>query len=340
MSDGGEPGPVYAGDLMVGGDLWRRIFDAIEDPVFIQDADGTILSANRATQNLLDVSEPDLIGNRCYAVVHGTESFIPECPFVRASGSHTRESYVIFMFERWFRISIDPILDDAGRFTGAIHILTDITDIKHLDELRSRLAAIVETSEDAVIGATQDGRIVSMNASASRITGLSRDVVETPNIFSVVTAGDEERWEEAIRSVVGTGEGIRFESVLKGLHDNESEVSVGIAPILDERGAPGGVSFIIHDLTPRRKAERALVAYMAEAALRMKVPLETVAQEIGRMTTLLTGGSLTVAEASTILRVQKAHIDQIVQNLADLNRAVAESDEEIPEAYRHFLSNR
>lgn len=318
--------------------LWQRIFDAIEDPVFIQDREGIILLANRATGTLLGVDAAEVIGKPCYTVVHRTPTFIKGCPFVRSKASGKREKYTLWMFGRWFRVSIDPILHPEHGVIGAIHIITDVSDIKRIDELRSRLASILETSEDAIVGVSAEGRITSLNAAAVGLLGAQpEDAIGLP-VSRFVPQALFGKWEETIRAVVDGRAGRRFESEVVPMGGTTHEVSVGISPILDERGVVSGYSCIMHDLTPQRKAERALIAYVAEAALRMKVPLGGVAQEIDHTASLLDAGTIRPEEAATILRVQKAHLDQILQNLADLDRAVAESADKIPEAYRRFLS--
>lgn len=318
--------------------LWQRIFDAIEDPVLILDREGIILLANRASGNLLGVDAGEIIGKPCYAVVHQTATFVEGCPFTRSKASGKRERYTLWIFGRWFRVSIDPILHPEHGVIGAIHIITDVSDIKRIDELRSRLASILETSEDAIIGVSRTGRITSLNAAAVTLLGTVPDEAIGLPISHFVPGPLFGTWEETAEAVAGGGAGRRFESEIVQPDGTAREVSVGISPILDERSVVSGYSCIMHDLTPQRKAERALVAYVAEAALRMKVPLGGVAQEIGHTVALMDAGKIRPEDASTILRVQKTHLDQILQNLADLDRAVAESAEEIPEAYRRFLA--
>ncbi|NVO66106.1 PAS domain S-box protein [Methanofollis tationis] len=318
-----------------GEDLWQRVFDAIEDPIFIQNASGVILRANRAAGALLGLSAEALVGRFCYEVVHGTASFIEGCPFVRSWASRCRESYTLFMHERWYRVTIDPLLDAKQNVVGAIHIITDLSEIKRIDELRSHLAAILETSEDAIVGTALDGRILSMNASAERL--FCFDGAESQQVTDFVPDTRKDEWNAAISRVIGGDAGKRFESEIV-VGGERLDISVGISRVLDERGVVGGISFIIHDLSAQRRAERALVAYVTEASLRMKVPLGAVSEEVDRVTALLARGAITPLEAVAILKVQKTHLDQIARNLADLDRAVARSDGEIPEAYRRFFA--
>lgn len=320
--------------------LWRRIFDAIEDPVFIEDPDGIILLANRAVGTLLGVGVGDIIRKPCYSVVHRTATFIDGCPFVKSKESKKRENYTLWMFDRWFRVSIDPILHPEYGFVGAIHIITDISDIKRIDELRSRLASILETSEDAILSVSPDGQITSLNVAAVDLIGTPSDEAIGLSISRFVPEPFFKVWEETAQTVIGGKNGQRFESEIVRPDGTIHEVSVGISPIHDEHNRVSGYSCITHDITPQRKAERALIAYVAEASLRMKVPLNSVVHEIDQLAAMLDSRTCQPHDAAMILQIQKTHLDHILQNLDDLDRAIAESADEIPEAYRRFLAGK
>ncbi|HDS62752.1 MAG TPA: PAS domain S-box protein [Methanofollis liminatans] len=335
MSAIDEGGSLGALEERSGEDLWQRVFDAVEDAIFIQNASGIILRANQAAGALSGLSAEALVGRRCYEVVHGTASFIEGCPFVRSWASRRRESYTLFMHDRWYRVTVDPLLDAEKNVVGAVHLITDLSEIKRIDELRSHLAAILETSEDAIVATALDGRILSMNASAERL--FCFDGAESRQVTDFVPETRKDEWNAAISRVIGGDAGKRFESEIV-VGGERLEISVGISRVLDERGVVGGISFMIHDLSAQRRAERALVAYVTEASLRMKVPLGAVSEEVDRVTALLARGAITPLEAVAILKVQKTHLDQIARNLADLDRAVASSDGEIPEAYRRFFA--
>lgn len=320
--------------------LWQRICDAIEDPIFVENQDGIILLANRAVGTLLGVDVGDIIGKRCYAVVHQTETFIEGCPFVRSKESKKRETYTLRMFDRWFGVSIDPILHPGEGVIGAIHIITDVSDIKRIDELRSKLASIIETSEDAILGISPDGLITSLNTAAVGLIGTMPEQAIGLPISCYIPESFIETWEETVKTVFDGNAGRRFETDIVRSEGTIREVSVGVSPIHDERGTVSGYSCLIHDITPQRKAERALIAYVAEASLRMKVPLGNIVHEIDHLTAMLESGTCQSHDAAMILRVQKTHLDHILRNLDGLDRAVAESAEEIPDAYRRFLAGK
>ena len=149
-----------AEELRLAAFKWRTTFDAIGDPVGLMDQEGNILQCNQAMADLVGKPFPEIIGRRCWEVVHGTSGPIDNCPMVRMRQSHQREESVLPVGENWLKVVVDPILDAAGNLTGAVHIITDITRIKRTEEklLNSLGAAIQRQTE--ITGLLEASRIV------------------------------------------------------------------------------------------------------------------------------------------------------------------------------------
>ena len=149
-----------AEELRLAAFKWRTTFDAIGDPVGLMDQEGNILQCNQAMADLVGKPFPEIIGRRCWEVVHGTSGPIDNCPMVRMRQSHQREESVLPVGENWLKVTVDPILDAAGNLTGAVHIITDITRIKRTEErlLNSLGAAIQRQTE--ITGLLEASRIV------------------------------------------------------------------------------------------------------------------------------------------------------------------------------------
>ena len=75
-----------------------------------------------------------MLGKPCWEIMHGATEPIPECPFVRARQSGHRETMDLQRGERWFEVIVDPIIDAAGQYAGAVHIVSDITEHRKLEE--------------------------------------------------------------------------------------------------------------------------------------------------------------------------------------------------------------
>ena len=74
----------------------------------------------------------------------------------------------------------NPILDDSGKLVGAVNVLVDISDRKRAEEAQARLAAIVESSDDAIISKTLEGRILQ---DADRLDARTRACVAGPRLI-------------------------------------------------------------------------------------------------------------------------------------------------------------
>jgi len=147
-------------------------------------------------------------------------------------------------------------------------ITRDVTALKRAEEERNRLALIVESSDDAIIGKTLDGIITSWNRGAEKIYGFTADEVKGRHI-SLLTPDsmpDEiERFLEAIRR----GERIeRLETVRVRKDGSQFPVALTISPIRDEAGCVVGASTIARDISERKEAEQEIVRLNADLAAR------------------------------------------------------------------------
>lgn len=116
---------------------WQKTFDSISDLVFIQDKDFNIIRANKAFTEAMKSKLEDIIGKKCYEVMHNRDSPWPDCPFEKSrvdKKPHTEEINDPHIGIP-FLVSAFPIFDDNGEFTGSVHIAKDITKQKKATEL-------------------------------------------------------------------------------------------------------------------------------------------------------------------------------------------------------------
>ena len=160
--------------------------------------------------------------------------------------------------------SISQIEMDGEKLYTAI--LRDITS-RHLAEATSiRLAAIVESSDDAIIGKELDGTITNWNRGAELLFGYAASEVVGKSILILIPP--ELREEEAqIIASIKRGEAVRhFETTRVRKDGSLVDVSVSVSPIKDTQGRIVGAAKLARDITERKRAEQALVA--SEARLR------------------------------------------------------------------------
>ncbi len=160
--------------------------------------------------------------------------------------------------------SISQVEADGKKFLTVI--LRDISERKRAEELRERLAAVVESSDDAIIGKTLDGVITSWNRGAENLFGYasSEAVGKRMQMFIPPERGNE---EADILARIGRGESVEhFETVRVRKDGKTIDVSVTISPIRDSSGAVVGASKIARDITDRKRAEQRLADKVKELA--------------------------------------------------------------------------
>lgn len=124
-------------------DEWELTFDALPDPIAIIDVNHNIRKVNRAMANGLNADSRDLIGVKCYSVVHGTSeppSFCPHALLIQDKLPHSSE-FFIDKLHGDYSVSVSPIIDDDGQLRGSIHVAHDMTQRRQME------AALKESEE-------------------------------------------------------------------------------------------------------------------------------------------------------------------------------------------------
>ncbi|MGD0412027.1 MAG: PAS domain-containing protein [Verrucomicrobiota bacterium] len=130
---------------------WQTTFDATNDAIWILDKDQRVLRSNKTADQIFHRPGSQMLGQRCWTIVHGSAEPIPDCPFARAQKSGRRETMELQAGKRWLEITVDPIRDAAGQPAGAVHIVSDITERRRLEE------ELIEAQKAHVIGSLAGG---------------------------------------------------------------------------------------------------------------------------------------------------------------------------------------
>jgi PAS domain S-box-containing protein len=169
--------------------------------------------------------------------------------------------------------TISPVqVGDEYTFNAFIH---DITERKQAEKTRGRLAAIVESSDDAIIGTKLDGKITSWNKGAVHLYGYSsEEAIDKP--LTMLVPRDRRDEVAAIVERERAGERVEhFETVCVRRDGSRVDVSLTISPILDADGTITGASTIARDVTARKRAEA--LARQTEELARSNADLEQFA---------------------------------------------------------------
>jgi len=154
--------------------------------------------------------------------------------------------------------SAAPIKDEEGRIAGVVLVFRSIAERRQAEEVRLRLASIVESSEDAIIGKTLDGIITSWNEGAERLYGYSaEEVIGRP--ISILVSPDRPDEVPNILRRLKQGERIeQFETQRLSKDGEVLDISLSISPIKNNAGVIIGAATIARDITAARRVRQAL----------------------------------------------------------------------------------
>ncbi|MEG3898062.1 MULTISPECIES: PAS domain S-box protein [unclassified Microcoleus] len=156
-------------------------------------------------------------------------------------------------------------LDAEGEVVGYVGTVTDISDRKQTELALSQLAAIVESSADAIISKTLDSAIVSWNAGAEKLFGYKAQEVIGQSILLLIPT-ELRNEESSIMEKIQQGEPIHYYETVRQNKDGKlMDISLTVSPIKDATGKIVGASKIARDISDRKLAEAALIQSEAQS---------------------------------------------------------------------------
>ncbi len=176
----------------------------------------------------------------------------------------------------WLEVHGQCLYDEAGRPWRMPGVAVDISDRKRSELALGRLAAIVESSDDAIVSKNLDGIIASWNAGAERLFGYSADeVIGKP--ITILIPEDRQNEEPDILARIRKGERVEhFETIRRRKDGSLIDISLTISPVRNDDGDIIGASKIARDITDRKAAELLQSTLLREMKHRLKNNLSTV----------------------------------------------------------------
>ena len=271
----------------------RDILNALPVAVYTIDVDGDITFFNEAAAEFSG-RRPE-IGNDKWCVTwrlyrpDGTPLPHDQCPMAVALREQRRIVGEEAIAERpdgtrlRFRPYPIPLFDENGRMTAAVNTLVDVTDLYAMEIEAAHLAAIVASSDDAIVSKSLDGTVRSWNAGAERLYGFSAGEMIGQPITRIVPS-ELHAEERTILARIGAGERLEhYETVRVAKDGRRIDVSLTVSPVRDRTGRIVGVSKTARDISGRKRAERFQRILVGELNHRVKNTL-TVVQSLARQT--------------------------------------------------------
>jgi len=288
-ADQKQPAQALSAKTMAEILLSNDLLEALPDAIVAVDRNGVIVQLNSQTQTLFGYERDELIGQSVEILVpesyrhehhHHRENFA-KTPKTRRMGANIdlsgrRRDGSEFPVE----ISLSPVSTEKGIFV--LSAIRDISarkrmeeelrrahedlyqrTVEQLGESRSRLALIIDSSEDAIIGQNMDGIITNWNKGAEHIFGYAPEEVIGKNISLLVPPDEGANGlpgeSSEILERVARGEGIEHrESVRLTKDGRRLDVSISVSPLRDAKGDVIGASAIARDMTDQKRTENQL----------------------------------------------------------------------------------
>ena len=242
-------------------ELYRTVLEQAAENIFLVDVETKrVLEANAALRRSLgyspeefkDMTLYDIVAHDRQSVDQNTQRIIEEGQRYLGERRYRRKDGSVVDVE----VSASAIFNRGGEAMSIV--AHDITERKQAEEERSRLAAIVESSDDAILGKTLDGTITSWNRAAERLYGYSAEEAVGQPISMLFPPDRPDEMLEILRKV-RRGEDIEdLETVRVTKDGRHLDISVTVSPVRDPEGNIVGASAIARDVTERKKAEEAL----------------------------------------------------------------------------------
>ncbi|HKG99482.1 MAG TPA: PAS domain S-box protein, partial [Bradyrhizobium sp.] len=321
-----------------------ELLNALAVAIYTTDADGRITFYNQSAADLWghrpELGSAQWCGSWRLYWPDGRPMRHDECPMAVTLKEGRPVRGVEAIAERpdgtrvWFVPYPTPLRDGSGRLVGAINLLIDITE-RYQRELESvRLAAIVASSDDAIISKTLDGLITSWNAGAARIFGYEASEMIGQSITRIIPPELYEE-EQQILAQLKRGEHIdHYETVRLAKDGRRLDISVTVSPLRDKWGRIVGASKVSRDITERKDAEKLQRLLIDELNHRVKNTLATIQavanQSLRRakspedFVSSFTGRVQALAKANTLLThtsFQGAELMDLVSEQVLLGRA-------------------
>jgi PAS domain S-box-containing protein len=247
----------------------KTIFDNLAEGLAVLDLNGNVLLANDLTARITGFDSPDAMRGK---LVDLTDAFTPEAtpvPLSMRPVTLAQKGQFVRGRELWLRasgaqamsfveISTAPIPSPDGSTAQIIVNYRDITERRRAEETRARLAAIVESSEDAILGIDDSGIVTSWNMGAQKIFGYSTQEMIGQSVTRLIPA-DRDGEEDTIIERIRRGEIVdHFETRRKRKDGQMIDVSLTISPLRNSAGTVIGASKIARNITESKRHKDAL----------------------------------------------------------------------------------
>ena len=252
---------------------------SIDAGLIVTDVEGNVVRLNEVAERITGWTQIEAAGKSYWEVFNYLER--PDYADQNAVQIAMKREFTVKTSHRVTGLSRDGrhtalevngglALDDDGVARGVLVVLKDASRAANAEDAVRRLAAIVESSSDAIIGKTLDGRITSWNAGAVHLFGYTADEAIGQSVRMLLPPDRLEEEMSILSNIVHGRVVPAFDTVRLAKGNRQIEVSVTISPIRDSIGQIVGGSKIARDISERRRT----LAALSDSSARLRFALE------------------------------------------------------------------
>ena len=239
------------------------IVTSSDDAIISKDLNGNITSWNISAERIFGFTTEEAVGKHISIII--PPDYLKDEDFILGrirAGLRVEHFEAVRRHKNGRRIdlsvTISPIKDASGKIIGASKVARDVTDMKAGERAQAYLGAIVDSSDDAVIGKDLSGCVTSWNVSAARIFGYTAEEMIGRSITTLIPT-ELLAEEEKILTALKNGQRLEHvETVRRHKSGRSVYVSITVSPIRDGNGRIIGASKVARDISDRIKIEEAL----------------------------------------------------------------------------------
>lgn len=307
----------------------NNIVEHIPDMIVVKDArDLRFVRLNKAGEDLLGYSRYELLGKNDHDFFPA-----PEADFFTGKDREVLRNNQMMEIpeetiqtrdkgERILHTKKIPIADEEGKPAYLLGISEDITEKKQAEIKNRLLAAIVESTDDAIIAKDLDGTIVSWNRGAEKIFGyLAGEMIG--KCIATLIPEDNKNELENILSKIRRGEHIEHYETIRVRKDGEKiQISLTISPIRDGDGRITGAATIGRDITEKKRAEEKILLTNRKLSLMTDITYQDIQNKVTALRGYVGLSAEVTSEGERRIFIGKEqevlqHIQQLIEKTKD-----------------------
>ena len=304
-----------------------------EDAIITETLDGSIETWNRSAERLFGYSAAEVIGRTIEIIVPPEVRATGENSSLRVLSGQTAKHFETTGLTRDGKripisVSLSVVAAPEGHVIGTARIIRDISAQRTLEREAVRLAAIVNSSEDAIVSKDLNGIVQTWNGAAERMFGYTAEEIIGRPIRLIIPA-DRQSEEDKVLATIRAGRAVEhFETIRQRKDGTLIEISLTVSPVRARDGTVIGASKIARDISEQRRlarraeeAARSKDEFLAMLSHELRTPLNAV---LG-YTRMLRDGRYTEERREQVIDIIERNarvLSQLVSDVLDVSAIV------------------